>query len=365
MTASDNMVEACGAIHLHTVFSDGSVDYPTLWRTARSVGLDFVMVTDHMTLTGREQGFGGLHEGVLVVVGYEHHGTNGKNHYLVFGTPHTVPPELSPQGYVDAVRRDGGMGFIAHPCEKRRYFRRLPAYPWTAWDVEGFDGFEIWNQMSDWVERIRSWFSIVRFMYPRRFLTGPPPSLVRRWDALNRTRPVAGLGGVDAHTRVLHIGPLRYTVFPLKVELKGIRTHLFVPRPLSEGPAAEAEAVLLDALRRGRGFVSNYRRGDARGARMLYESPDGARWQPGAWDECVPGGGQLSADLPFRARIRLMCNGVVVGEALGRRLACTATTSGVYRFEASRGGRAWVYSNPFRIGLPAGGTEWANPPPPA
>jgi len=352
-----DIVEACGAIHLHTCFSDGSVDFDTLSQTASAVGLDYVMVTDHMTIGGREKGLGRIHGNVVVIIGYEHDDTEGKNHYLVFGTPGVVPERERPQLYVDAVRRAGGIGFIAHPAEKRRYFRLLPAYPWTDWSVTGFDGIEIWNQMSDWVENLRSWFSIVRFAYPRRFLSDISPELLRRWDGLNRTRFVAGLGGVDAHTRILRFGPFRYTVFPLKVELKGVRTHLYLDKPLEGSPYDEAEKSLLAALRDGRGFVSNYRRGDARGARFYYRSITSRKRQwPGkaAFPVALPG--FLHASLPHPAEVRLVHDGAMVARMAGRVLTFPIREPGVYRLEAYRQRGAWIYSNPFRL-LPSGAKD--------
>jgi hypothetical protein len=343
--------EVCGAIHLHTVFSDGSVTMGELAATAAKVGLDYVMVTDHMTLEGRAPGGAArFDQGVLVVVGYEHHDIRGRNHYLVFGTPAVAAAQAHPQHYIDEVKMAGGVGFIAHPFERRRYFRRLPPYPWTEWDVSGFDGIEIWNQMSDWVEKLRTWFSLVRFAYPRRFLAGPPPELLAVWDARNRRQFVAGLGGVDAHTRVLRVGPFRYTVFPLKVELQGIRTHLYLDEPLDRANGESAGAAALSALRDGRGFVSNVRWGDARGSRIYYQTHDGGCVLPGRRSAPVHSPGTLAVQLPHRAQIRLVRNGAVTAARVGRTADFDITSEGVYRIEALRNGRAWIYSNPFPVG---------------
>src|SRR5271157_651433 len=78
--------ELCGALHLHTTFSDGSVDFPTLIAGAKEVGLDFIVVTDHLSLKGREKGFEGFSDDLFVFIGYEHNDINNLNHYLVLGT---------------------------------------------------------------------------------------------------------------------------------------------------------------------------------------------------------------------------------------------------------------------------------------
>jgi predicted metal-dependent phosphoesterase TrpH len=77
--------ELCGTIHLHTKYSDGGVDYPTLQRTALEVGLNFIIVTDHMSLGGLKDGFEGIKDNLIVIVGYEHQDPDNLNHYLAIG----------------------------------------------------------------------------------------------------------------------------------------------------------------------------------------------------------------------------------------------------------------------------------------
>ena len=61
--------ELCGALHLHTTFSDGGVDYPLLIDTAKKVGLDYVVATDHMSLRGIQEGYEGFYDGLFRVRG--------------------------------------------------------------------------------------------------------------------------------------------------------------------------------------------------------------------------------------------------------------------------------------------------------
>jgi hypothetical protein len=339
--------EACGCIHLHTRFSDGTSDMDTLVRTAAVLGLQYVVVTDHMTLRAAHEGWQGWHDGVLVDVGYEHHDSSLKHHYLVLGLNEVLSEHDSPQRYVNQVRERNGIGFIAHPFEKRDYFSGLPAYPWTDWAVQGFDGLEIWNQMSEWVEGLRGWYSIVKFMYPRRFLAGPPPELLRKWDELNARQLTAGIGGVDAHTHRLRWGPFSYTIFPLKVELKGIRTHVFTEQPLVHLNAEEAQKQLHAALAFGHCFVSNYRRGDARGSRMFLRDARGQLHPPGRSAKPVSGSAQLEISLPERADIRVMRDGAEVQRLRGSGVTADATADGVYRLEVYRRGKLWMLSNPW------------------
>jgi hypothetical protein len=348
--ASPLVHEICGALHLHTTFSDGGVDFPRLIGAAKEVGLDFIVVTDHMTLRGRQEGHEGFSGGLFVVIGYEHNDANNINHYLALNTKGVIKVHDAPQSYIDLIKKDGGIGFLAHPVEKRHYFKKYPAYPWTAWDAKGFDGIEVWNQMSDWLEHLKSWLNFFRLFYPRRFLAGIEKDMLFKWDNCNREAFIGGIGGVDAHTMKTSIGPFRLTVFPIKVELKGIRTHLYLDEPLPADDTGRAREVFFKALRNGRGFISNYRRCDARGTRIFIEYAGGQIGLPGP----QPSGAALPACLHVglveKAEIRLVRNGMVMQRHAGSEAAFDLAADGLYRVEVYKGKNAWIYSNPFPIG---------------
>lgn len=339
--------EFCGALHLHTTYSDGQTDMAELIATAQGIGLDYIIVTDHMTLSARFEGFEGFHDNLAVIVGYEHNDLDEKNHYLVMGTPDVCADQSQPQHYIDAVRCSGGIGFLAHPSEDRHYFDRYPPYPWTDWSVSGFDGIELWNQMSEWVENLKSWRSFIRIFYPRRYLKGVPPDLIRRWDALNTQRFVSGVGGVDAHSYRFTVGIFPLRIFPIKVELKGVRTHLFLPQAPSRTDFQSCQRQILQALAEGHGFISNYRRGDAHGTRIHLFDAQGRRALPGKCEESIALPARLEVSLPLRGEIRVLRNGVVVQTAVGRKAVFAVNEKGFYRIEVFRKGKAWIYSNPF------------------
>jgi len=346
--------EICGCIHLHTTFSDGGCDYDTIINTAGSAGLDYICVTDHNNLGGRDAGFDGPRgNGVFVLIGYEHNDAKNHNHYLAFGVDKTANGSTDPQEYVDAIRGMGGIGFLAHPAEKRDHIASLPPYPWTRWDVDGFDGIEIWNQISDWMERLRGWHSLTRLISPNKKLGDAPPELMERWDALNRRRFVSAIGGVDAHSRKFKRGPFSCVVFPIEVELRGIRTHLFVDE--SEwGDAPMMAGALIAAMRDGRGFISNFSRGDARGSKIFLTDKDGAARYPGRWesnDQPPPSFPMtMRVELTHKAKIVLIRNGQTVQSAKATSVNWEISENGVYRVEAYRNSGAWIYSNPFPVG---------------
>lgn len=344
----DSYKEITGAIHLHTTYSDGGITIRELIKAAKSVDLDFIIVTDHMTLGALDDGYEGFSDKLCVLVGYEHHDPDKRNHYLALGVNQVFDGTMRPQSYVDEIKKAGGIGFLAHPAEKRNYFGNLPPYPWTDWEVNGFDGIEIWNQMSDWVENLKSWMSFFKLFYPRRFLGAPPPELLARWDSLNKSRFVSGIGGVDAHSRRLGIGYCYFRVFPIKVELKGIRTHLYIDQKNDLSNFASSKNTILNALRCGHGFISNFRRGDASGSIFFLEHKNGLISFPGIQTDCsLPA--RLIVQIPEKGSIRFIADGNLIDQIDGKSAEFKIEKNGVYRVEVYRKSKAWIYSNPIPI----------------
>jgi hypothetical protein len=343
--------EICGALHLHTSYSDGGVRYEELINAARKLGLDYIVVTDHMTIDGRRDGYEKNWGALTVIVGYEQHDRASLNHYLILGTDAVLNHLDKAEEYVRAVKEAGGIGFIAHPSEKRHYFGTMPSYPWKEWQISDYDGIEIWNQMSDWMEQLRSWRNFTRLFYPRRFIGNVDSDLLKRWDYINGIRFVSCIGGVDAHTKRVQILFFHRTIFPIKVELQGIRTHLYL-KSAGDTNSSVSKNDVLSALRNGNGFISNYRRGDARGTRMFLTYSDGTVAMPGI--NKLTGSPSLPASmgisLPQKAQIKLIRNGKIMQCADGKHAEFAIKETGVYRLEILIREKAWIYSNPFPIG---------------
>ncbi|MCL2184140.1 MAG: PHP domain-containing protein, partial [Chitinispirillia bacterium] len=322
--------EICGCVHLHTTFSDGECGYDEFICAAKNAALDYICVTDHMNLGGRGTEWEGLRGSLLVHTGYEHEDDGNKNHYLALGVSEVAAGQADPQEYINNIKNMGGAGFIAHPNECRCAMKGLPPpYPWTRWDVTGFNGIEIWNQVSDWIEhldRLRQnpLRMSLRLFFPNRFLRNAPKELLAKWDEMNLTRFVSAIGGVDAHNRKIKIGPFTYVIFPINVELRGIRTHLFADEAVWKIPAdGKADSIdaermnraLVDAMRNGRGFISNYSRGDARGCKIFLSDNNGAIQYPGLWKDAQPPLSlplTMNVKLTRKAKIMLIRNGKVI-----------------------------------------------------
>ena len=345
--------EAVGAIHLHSDFSDGSLPIPEIAEIAAGKQLDFLMFSDHNTLEPKRQGLEGWYGPVLVLIGYEINDPDDRNHYLAFGLDQEVGRGLEAAEYVRRVRKAGGFGVIAHPAEKRNFSEAYPPYPWTDWEVKEFDGIEIWNQLSEWIEgvtRSNIWW---RILHPLRSIRFPVWETLERWDRLNRSRRVVGLGGIDVHAFQIRLfGLFPVEIYPYKVQFRSIHTHLLTSRPLLSLKGektffSEAESLIFEALKQGRCFITNSSLGDGRGFR--FRATDGTnRFEMGSRIKKA-GEIRFEVQIPMKAAIRLLCDGKVADQEQGQDLKFQSHKPGVYRVEVFRKRRGWIYSNPIVI----------------
>ncbi len=350
---TDILNEYVGTIHIHSNFSDGLRPIPEIVDIAKKFKLDILMFADHMTLKPVQLGLEGWYGDTLAIIGYEHNDLDNKNHYLAFGVDEVMPPDMPATEYVREIDRQGGTGFIAHPDEKRNAISDYPPYPWTAWNAEGYHGIEIWNHSSEWMEKLTHFNKYYRVLHPLRTLEGPEKETLERWDRLNQLAPMPGIGGIDAHAYPYQIGPLTIYIFRYKVLFRGIRTHILVEGTLSQD-GAEAKAAVLDALRRARCFISNFRWGDARGFRFEARTAGGSYF---VGDSIQDENAEFVVSTPLPGVISLLRDGEKVAVANGNSLSYTATKTGAYRVEVARKNKQWIFSNHIRLLTKKDGTD--------
>ncbi len=338
--------EYVGSVHIHSNYSDGLRPIPEIAKEAEKSGLDFLLFADHMTLEPLKIGLECWFGSVLCLIGYEINDSDNKNHYLAYGLDEILPPNLTAQEYVKRVHEAGGIGFIAHPDEKRTLLPAHPPYPWLAWDAEGYNGIEIWNHSSEWLERITHKNKYFRVLHPLRYLQGPEPETLVRWDKLNQRHVIAGIGGTDAHAYPYRLGPITIYIFRYKVLFKGIRTHIILDDKLTED-VPRAKNAVFQALKNARCFISNHRWGDAHGFRFNALS-DNNIWLMG--DTVESDNIRFAVKLPCPGEISLFKDGKVVATAGGTELSYVPTIAGAYRVEVKRKNKPWIYSNHIRFG---------------
>jgi hypothetical protein len=347
------MYEYIGALHMHSVYSDGSGEVDQIAQAASEIGLDYIILTDHNTLRALSEGYEQWYNSTLILVGCEINDKNNINHYLAFGINEAYSTRLTAMQYVKRVKEEGGIGFIAHPHEKRKHMKEHPPYPWVEWGIDDFTGIEIWNHMSEWMENLTDQNKYQSFLHPLRSIIAPPQETLKLWDELNIKRKVVGIGGVDAHAHKYNLlGFLEVEIFPYKVLFKSIRTHILSDTELFKGKSEKAveasKKIVYDSLREGRCFFANDYHHESKGFRFFARA-GGKIYQMG---DSVPASKKiiLKVFLPVsNAEIRLIHNGKKVESVESNEGNFMVNKKGVYRVEVYFNNKAWIFSNHIRI----------------
>lgn len=353
MDLTRDKYEYVGAVHMHSNFSDGSGDAGEIAEIANEVGLDFIILTDHNTLRALHEGFEGFYGKTFMMVGCEINDKENKNHYIALGIEETISTRLPAKDYVKEVKEAGGIGFLAHPHEKRNSMKEHPPYPWTEWDTDDFTGIEIWNHMSEWMENLTEQNKYQSFLHPLKTIVSPPIETLEVWDKLSLKRKVVGIGGIDAHAHKVNVlGFVEVEVFPYKVLFKSIRTHILTDKNFvidsGKDNIAATKEIILSALKYGNCFISNSYHGDANGFRFNIEKDDKIY----GMGDTVPFDTALKLKVLLpgnRGTVKVIKNGVCVSVLRDNQNKFDVDTPGVYRVEVYLGEKAWIFSNHIRI----------------
>jgi len=344
--------EYVGNVPLHTTHWDGSASPQELVGIAESVGLDFVIPTDHNIYL---PGLDGWYGRTLLLIGEEVHvGSRSvpANHYLVFDVYQEVKQFAhDPQLLMDEVRRRGGFGFIAHPFERAAPRFGQDALPWLEWQAEGYAGISIWNYMSEFKSHLTSVPAALFAVYfPRAVIRGPFPETLAKWDELLSRRQVPVIGASDVHATRYALGPLRSVIFPYAYLFRAVNLHILSEQPFS-GDWRHDKDIVYGAMVNGQSFVAYDLLGDAKGFR--FTASDDKR-QVGIGHE-LPLQGEVTLEVssPHPAELRILRFGQVVARRRGTRLKYVARERGAYRVEAYRCSifrrRGWVFTNPIYL----------------
>ncbi len=335
--SDDGYKDYAGVIHIHTTYShDAHGTFEDAVRVANAQRLDYLIITEHNNLRPLQEGKQGWHGGTLVAVGMEISAKAG--HYLALNVTKEIDREkLTTQQVIDAVNRQGGFGFIAHPYFKRRR--------WTDWSVTGYTGIEAYNVAHDTLDENRMRLVLWTLAStPDAFylsLIDRPYDPLNMWDALiaRRHERLVGIGSADAHE--IHVAGLKFAPYEMMFRL--IRTHVLVTatRPLSLD-------TLYDALRNGHVYLAIELLAPARG--FSFTAHRGQERLGIMGDEVtLTPDLVLTATSPAPADMVLLKDGVPVTGAHAQTLQFSVATSGAYRIEVSSHGKPWIFSNPIYV----------------
>jgi hypothetical protein len=343
-----------GVIHVHSVYSfDGRVPMPEMLEAARKNCIDFIMLTDHSNLQAREEGFEGWHGDTLLIVGQEI--APRFNHYIAFQTNSPIIPkcetDINPQIYMDQVRAQGGIGFIAHPDHGGTKLFHVKHYPWLNWAVTGYTGIGIWDFMTDWQSTLNSYTTaLCSFFFPAFFLRGPKKETLQRWDQLNQNTRVVGIGELDNHDTMKKVMGLNFSVFPFAKAFKLVRTHVITEKPLVKDNKRDIE-LLLSALKQGRAYIAGEYYYESKG--FSFVLTDDSQNATMGDEFLLDDEACLSVMLPVTAKVRIIKDGTLFREEITHNLICKISQRGVYRVEAYLKvfGKylPWIFSNPIYV----------------
>lgn len=326
----DRLRDFRGIIHCHGYLShDSRGTFEEIERAAARVGVDFIVMTDHITTNSVTKGRRGMFGRTLFIVGAEFH--KGGGSILGVDLTEYIDRKQPAEPLVDAIHAQGGLAFIAH-AEK---FQR--------WDMDTLEGIEVYNVHPNVTAANKAWLAMRALFVPpgtlfRSLIQTHPPNF-QRWDEITQSRRLVGFCGNDAHQNVHLFGPRAGYIGTYEQMFKISTTHVIAPR-------LDKESVM-EALRKGHCFGALELWGDATGfvftasnGREMLLMGDEAKFHPN-W--------VLGVQLPVMAEIRLIKDGRETYRGQFQSLSYQVRDPGVYRVEVWLRDRPWIFSNPIYL----------------
>lgn len=341
-----------GAIHIHSIYSDGTGTIEEIAHAAKKAGLCWIIVTDHNNMDAKE----GIYDGVCVIVGEEISPETG-NHYLALGIKTPVSCDLPAEKYIQKVKKQGGFGFIAHPDNNRRK-NSYKSLPWEDWSIKDFGGIEIWNYMSNWIDNYNAqnpFKALNAFLFRNHTLPAPTKKIMQWWDSLNNENHhiIPAIGGVDAHAFNIRKAFITVKVFPYKNTFDTIANFIYLDEPLPENFEC-SKKVILDSIKSGKNLIIN--RGGKCGKWGKYEHTNPVFYiqnghKKAYAGDCIDLDSNLKMviDLPLKAHIKIINNGKIILQKKAENLEIDLLEKGKYRIEAYYKKRPWIFSNPILV----------------
>lgn len=351
------MEELLLSLHMHTRYSDGSGSHKDIGEAALKAGIEAVIVTDHNVWVQEIEGY--TQKGkrrALVLVGEEIHDHTlkpGKNHLLIFDANRELSKyAANPQQLINQVNTSGGLSFIAHPIDDPLPQFHEASFNWEDWDVKGYTGIELWNQMSEFKTRsTTSLKAIFHALFPRYMTLAPLERSLKLWDELlsKSKTPVVAVAGNDAHANRVSAGPLSKIVYPYEYQFAALNNHLLVPKGLC-GEINADRRLIYEALARGNLFLAYDLPHSTRGFRFSVNHNDGQFWMGDTIK--AESGMTFQVRLPIRTHMRLIKDGKVIREHDDREVVTHISKEpGIYRVEVYIDylgrHRGWIFSNPI------------------
>lgn len=244
-----------GAIHIHSLFSDGTANVEEISLAAKKAGLSWIIITDHNNMDIEE----GFYNGVCVIKGEEISPTTN-NHYLALNIKKIIKPTMEPEQFIEETHKQNGFGFIAHPDESQNRKNKYSPIYWENKEVIP-DGIEIWNWFSTWADNYcdKSIFHIVYcFLFRHQLVKKANEKSLQWWDKLNNqnSKIIPAICGVDAHALKIKKYIIPVTVFPYEMMFKTLTNVISINSCLNEDFEIQKQQIL-HAIKNGNNLVLN------------------------------------------------------------------------------------------------------------
>ena len=339
-----NKYNSVGAIHIHSVYSDGTGSVDLISNAAKKAGLDWIIITDHNSFEIQE----GIYNGVYVIKGEEISPKN-ENHYLALGINEYIQPSDNAQHNVEAVKLNGGFGFAAHPEESDCRRNSHQPIKWTNKNIIP-DGVEIWNWFSEWADNLNDGnvFSLIySYLFKNKLVKSANSNVLFWWDNLNNVseKIVPAIGGIDAHALKIKDYMIPVIIFPYESMFKTIVNVVTSDEEFKTDFFARKEQIL-EALKSGRNLIIN--RAVSKEIPVIKISNQ---------KQVVTSGESINLDnetllnvqTKKKSSIKIFHNGKEIRSVISNGIKMLLSEVGKYRVEIKFGERGFAYSNPIMV----------------
>ena len=308
------LIDLRGVVHVHTrVSHDSRGSIGEIIDAAHGAGVAWVAFTEH-TRHASLTAASGVVEGVILIPGWEVGVLGGSILALGISEPAGLP--RAPRALVQAIHEQGGAAFVGH-------FERSGLSDPIRFAQAEPDGIEIANLHAT-SEEVRVRLALAELLFPAplalRALLRTPSANLERWARLPGAPAI--VGGVDAHAKFRALGPLGGTLDRYRDVFRLLTTHVLVRE--------RSAPAILEALREGRSYVAF--EGLANVDRF----------------EVSREGGGVRVRAPRKARLALVCGGVVASEVEAVEAVLPAGESAsLCHVEAWLDERLWIVTSRF------------------
>lgn len=333
-----------GAIHIHTLYSDGTGNIEAITNSAKKAGLDWIIITDHNNFDVQE----GIINGIYVIKG-EEISPNYGNHYIALGINKLIQPSDNCQDNVDAVKLNGGFGFSAHPDESEIRKNSHRPLKWTDKDIIP-DGIEIWNLFSQWADNYNSKniFTIAySYLFKQNLITKPYQKTLEWWDKLNNKNEkiVPAIAGSDAHELNISKYIIPVKVLSYEYSFKTILNQIYLKEELSQNFETAKEQIL-NAIKNGNNIIANM--SVCKDVPKISISNSNTTVQCGETLK-LDNHTYINVECNRKTKITVVKDGIKINTTNSENLKLKLSECGKYRVETELNGKGFAYSNPIIV----------------